>query len=157
MTLYMSGATFTASCDIGFFVSQQDLSIAPTSYQRTFWKIATATWESFSIWQLDLARQSWRPSYKSFNNLEIMVVCDNAGLVVSSVSHIIDTNNVAAKLLPGQEAAASWDWIRLVQFVKSIRASWNVKLMNVRISSDLFLYLTRHCCRVLYDNFLEPA
>jgi hypothetical protein len=35
-----------------------------------------------------------------------MVACDNAGLAVSSVSHIIDTNNVAAKLLLGQEAAA---------------------------------------------------
>jgi hypothetical protein len=37
-----------------------------------------------------------------------MVACDNAGLAVSSVSHIIDTNNVAAKLLLGQEAAASY-------------------------------------------------
>jgi hypothetical protein len=37
-----------------------------------------------------------------------MVVCDNAGLVVSTVSHIIiDTNNVASQLLLGQEAAAS--------------------------------------------------
>jgi hypothetical protein len=36
-----------------------------------------------------------------------MVVCDNASIVISSVSHIIDTNNVAAKLLPEQEAAAS--------------------------------------------------
>jgi hypothetical protein len=36
------------------------------------------------------------------------IQCDNAGVVViSSVSQVIDINNVVAKLLPGQEAAAS--------------------------------------------------
>jgi hypothetical protein len=37
-----------------------------------------------------------------------MIVCDNADVSVSDVSHITDTKNVAAKLLLGQEAAASW-------------------------------------------------
>ncbi|MDQ3969550.1 MAG: hypothetical protein M3275_14295 [Thermoproteota archaeon] len=53
-----------------------------------------------------------------------MVVCDNDGIAISNVRHIIDTtNNVAAKLLPGQEAAACI--LRLnktLQFVKSVRA-----------------------------------